>query len=207
MCVSVAVSPCPGKCFAVVSTRAPGTECAPVMKAETKAETSAGFSPYERMLMIGLSGLLLTSASGKKSHCTPSARASFAVISPSMRASFGSRDAVKAIACGKTVVASMRIEAPRSKSAETTQRDRRQALHPVDETRGFERIGLGYGAAVRDVHQNQAAHMFLPDQVNELPVLARARVHRMSAEADHDQLRDLLPRRQRLHPACGDGLV
>ena len=61
----------------------------------------------------------------------------------------------------KTVVASTRIEAPRSKSARDQQRNLRQALHPVDETRGFERIGLCHGSAVRDVHQNQAAHVFL----------------------------------------------
>ena len=98
MCVSVAVSPCPGKCLAVTRTFEPGAECAPSMNAETNFETSAGSSPYDLMLMMGLSGLLLTSASGKKIHCTPMARASFAVISPSTLASFGSREAANAIA-------------------------------------------------------------------------------------------------------------
>src|ERR1035438_5825941 len=63
-CVSTAVSPWPGKCFAVVSTKLRLSEWAPSMKALTCAATSCGFSPKERMLMIGLSGLLLTSATG-----------------------------------------------------------------------------------------------------------------------------------------------
>jgi hypothetical protein len=40
------------------------SECAPSMKAFTCAATACGFSPKERMLMMGLSGLLLTSATG-----------------------------------------------------------------------------------------------------------------------------------------------
>ena len=116
MCVSVAVSPWPGKCFAVTMIGA--AAWAPSMKAETMAETSSGFSPNERILMIGLSGLLFTSASGKNIHWIPRARASRAVISPSRLAVAGSREAVSAMAWGKTVVASTRMEAPRSRSPE-----------------------------------------------------------------------------------------
>ena len=43
-----------------------------------------GSSPKERMLMMGLSGLLLTSASGAKIQCTPAARASSAIILPTV---------------------------------------------------------------------------------------------------------------------------
>ena len=83
--LSMSVSPWPGKCLAVTSTRFFGSECAPSMYAATCCATSSGFSPKERMLITGFSGLLLTSATGAKIHWTPSARASRAVTSPSKR--------------------------------------------------------------------------------------------------------------------------
>ena len=44
----------------------------------TSAPTRAGSSPNDRMLITGLRGLLLTSATGAKLTCTPSARPSIA---------------------------------------------------------------------------------------------------------------------------------
>ena len=60
-CESVAVSPWPGKCFAVAITPA---LCVPWMKAATYFATSVGSSPYERTLMTGFAALLFTSATG-----------------------------------------------------------------------------------------------------------------------------------------------
>jgi len=61
MCESTSVSPCPGKCLTVAMV--PPAR-APSAKAEAMVPTSAGVSPNDRMLMIGFSGLLLTSATG-----------------------------------------------------------------------------------------------------------------------------------------------
>ena len=44
--------------------------------------TITGFSPNDRVLMIGLAGLLLTSATGAKLRWMPTARPSSAVIRP-----------------------------------------------------------------------------------------------------------------------------
>ncbi len=68
---STSVSPWPGKCLSVASMPA---SCRPRAKPDTIAPTRAGSSPNERMLITGLRGLLLTSATGAKSMCTPSAR-------------------------------------------------------------------------------------------------------------------------------------
>ena len=67
--------------------------------------------------MMGLSGLLLTSATGPKIQCTPTARASFAVMRPTVYASCERPAAATAIMCGKDVPSSSRIAVPRSKSA------------------------------------------------------------------------------------------
>src|SRR6266496_3271100 len=53
--------------------------------------------------MIGLSGLLFTSASGAKTQLMPSARASFAVKAPSKRVSSRSRAAANAMLRGPGV--------------------------------------------------------------------------------------------------------
>jgi hypothetical protein len=78
-CESTEVSPCPGKCFAVAMapfSSTPRTNCA------TYSATCFGSSPNERILMMGLSGLLFTSATGANTQCTPMARASMAVMRP-----------------------------------------------------------------------------------------------------------------------------
>ena len=77
---SVAVSPCPGKCLAVVISP---WSVAPRTYAATSRATAWGDSPNERVLMIGLSGLLFTSATGEKLQWIPTARASSAVMRPS----------------------------------------------------------------------------------------------------------------------------
>ena len=100
MCESVRVSPCPGKCLAVV--RAPPAR-APRMKAAPSRPTASGSSPKERVLITGLSGLLFTSSTGAKSQCTPTARASAAVTRPYSKASSSSPAAPKAIVGGKLV--------------------------------------------------------------------------------------------------------
>src|SRR2546426_8220569 len=63
MCESVCVSPCPGKCLIVASIP---YSCSPLTYSRTRRDTARGSSPNERVLMIGLAGLLLTSASGAK---------------------------------------------------------------------------------------------------------------------------------------------
>jgi len=60
-CESTCVSPCPGKCLAVASTCSDWT---PLINATTNLLTSAGSSPKLRVLMTGLSGSTLTSATG-----------------------------------------------------------------------------------------------------------------------------------------------
>ena len=100
MCESVRVSPWPGKCLAVVS--APPAR-APRMKAAPSRATACGSSPKERVLITGFSGLLFTSRTGAKSQCTPTARASTAVMRPYSKASSSSFTAPKAIVGGKLV--------------------------------------------------------------------------------------------------------
>ena len=79
MCESVPVSPCPGKCFAVASIP---WSWRPRTSAATMPATAAGSSPKERVLMIGLAGLLLTSATGANARWMPTARPSSAVMRP-----------------------------------------------------------------------------------------------------------------------------
>ena len=153
MCVSVAVSPWPGKCFAVTRTRFPELACAPSMNALTKRDTLAGFSPYDRILMMGLSGLLFTSASGKNSHWKPIARDSFAVISPSMRASSGSPDAVKAMACGKHRSAFNAHGDAALEVSPDQKRNLRHTLHAVDERGGFAGGRFAHDASLGRVDQ------------------------------------------------------
>jgi len=78
-CESVPVSPCPGKCFAVASMP---KSCRPRTSAATMRPTWAGSSPNARVLMIGLAGLLFTSATGANASWTPTARPSSAVMRP-----------------------------------------------------------------------------------------------------------------------------
>ena len=79
MCESVPVSPCPGKCLAVASIP---WSWRPRTSAATIRPTASGSSPNERVLMMGLAGLLLTSATGAKARWIPTARPSSAVIRP-----------------------------------------------------------------------------------------------------------------------------
>ena len=79
MCESVPVSPWPGKCFAVASIP---WSWMPRISAAASRPTSTGSSPNERVLMIGLAGLLLTSATGANARWIPTARPSSAVIRP-----------------------------------------------------------------------------------------------------------------------------
>ena len=56
--------------------------CRPRTYSVTNRDTVGGSSPNERMLMIGLAGLLLTSASGAKLTWMPTARPSTAAAAP-----------------------------------------------------------------------------------------------------------------------------
>ena len=62
-CESTSVSPWPGKCFSVASMPA---SCRPRANPATIAPARAGSSPNDRMLITGLRGLLLTSATGRE---------------------------------------------------------------------------------------------------------------------------------------------
>ena len=56
--------------------------CIPRISAATRRPTCAGSWPNERVLMIGLSGLLLMSATGANARWMPTARPSIAVTRP-----------------------------------------------------------------------------------------------------------------------------
>ncbi len=97
---SRSVSPWPGKCFAVVSSPA---SWAPSTKAAARRPTRSGSSPKARVLMMGLSGSLLTSTTGAKVMWTPTARASRPVIRPASRANRSSSTAPSAMVGGSCV--------------------------------------------------------------------------------------------------------
>ncbi len=59
----MAVSPWPGKCFAQAATP---VDCSPRVQAAVWAATREASAPKLRVPMTGLSGLLLTSASGRE---------------------------------------------------------------------------------------------------------------------------------------------
>ena len=73
------------------------------MYAAPSSATASGSSPKARVLMMGFSGLELTSRTGAKFRWTPSARASTAVMRPYSYANAGSPIAPKAIVGGKLV--------------------------------------------------------------------------------------------------------
>ena len=79
MCESIWVSPWPGKCLSVASI---AWSCSPRTYSVTSRDTVRGSSPNDRILMIGLAGLLLTSASGAKLTWMPTARPSTAAAAP-----------------------------------------------------------------------------------------------------------------------------
>ena len=74
------MSPWPGKCLAVASM--PRVLGAAHRGGDQPRRPAPGRSPKDRVLMIGLAGLLLTSATGAKVRWTPTARPSSAVIRP-----------------------------------------------------------------------------------------------------------------------------
>ena len=69
------VAPWPGKCFAQAATP---PACRPSTNAATWRATSAGSEPNERTPITGLSGFVLTSATGARSCVMPAARSSSA---------------------------------------------------------------------------------------------------------------------------------
>src|SRR5690349_12293710 len=68
VCESAWVLPWPGKCFAVAIVP---FACSPAIAAATWSATRAGFSPKDRVPIIGLSGFELTSLTGARSAKTP----------------------------------------------------------------------------------------------------------------------------------------
>ena len=96
---SVVVSPCPGKCFTLLSA----PPClSPRKNARPNRMTRAGSSPNERVFTMGLSGLSAKSNTGAKIQSTPKLRACRAVINPFSKARFSSLAAPKAILEGKS---------------------------------------------------------------------------------------------------------
>ena len=79
LCESTLVSPCPGKCFPVVSTPCCSIPCA---NAVPSVPTLTGSSPKERNPITGFLGLELTSSTGAKSTCMPKRRHSRATSVP-----------------------------------------------------------------------------------------------------------------------------
>ena len=82
---------CPPPCRRGPGSVWPCVSSPPLLRAASRrrrpgAPRSSGSSPYERMLMTGLAGLLFTSATGANAQCMPSARPSRAVTSPVKRA-------------------------------------------------------------------------------------------------------------------------
>jgi len=67
-CESIAVSPCPGKCFPLDKIPA---LCIPFIKAVPFCATLFLSSPKERFPIIGLLGFVLISNTGAKFICTP----------------------------------------------------------------------------------------------------------------------------------------
>ena len=65
--------------------------------------TISGRSLKERVLIIGFNGLLFTSTTGERFHCTPAALDSLATILPTSYALSGLPVAVIAIKGGKSV--------------------------------------------------------------------------------------------------------
>ncbi len=98
-CVSYAVAPCPGKCFAVDATPAPSD---PRTQAAANAATRSGSSPNERVPMTRFRGSTLTSHTGAWSTVSPSARSPRATAAAARSAFAGSPVAAIAIALGKT---------------------------------------------------------------------------------------------------------
>ena len=112
-CESTDVSPCPGKCLAVVRT---GYCLAPAMNPRVAPITSPTVIPKARTLITGLSGLLLTSTIGASTQLSPIAKASSAVILPIASAYFIETDC-KAIGGGNHVAPLKRCPTPSSISA------------------------------------------------------------------------------------------
>ena len=131
----------------------------PRANALASAPTRAGSSPNERMLMTGLRGLLLTSATGAKLMCTPSARPSTAVMRPA--------------SCASCVVAG-RAERHRARKLRRArdahpdapleirgrqQRHRRNRLQPVEHRGQLERLAED-DVAVGGVEQDLRHRLF-----------------------------------------------
>ena len=112
-CESTDVSPCPGKCLAVVST---GYCFAPAINALVVSITSPMVIPKARILITGFSGLLFTSTIGASTQLIPIAKASSAVIRP-ISSAYGIATSCKAIGGGNHVAPLNRCPTPSSMSA------------------------------------------------------------------------------------------
>ena len=156
------------------------------------APPAAGFSPNERMLMIGLSGLLLTSATGANNQLTPMARASRAVSAPSSVTPARSCAAAERHAVGPGRGG---VHAHGSAALEIGRHEQRRSGHllqPVEQRRHGVRFGIPHAAVERMPGDDDAAHVQIADQVLILPKLRRARVGELSIDGHDDQLRHLI---------------
>src|SRR6478735_5458192 len=117
--LSVAVSPWPGKCLAHAATP---VDWSPRVHAATWAATCSGSTPKLRVPMTGLSGSLLTSASGARSRVTPTDASSWPTQRPtasvSSRSAAAPRAAAPSTGLGSRVCS--RLTSPPSSSTATT---------------------------------------------------------------------------------------
>ena len=128
--LSVAVSPCPGKCFTHAPTPA---RCTPRVQAATWAATSRGSAPKLRVPITGLSGSEFTSATGARSSVIPSDASSAPTRAPvsSVRARSSAAPSAAAPSTGLGEEVCSRETSPPSSSTATTARGLADRIAPV----------------------------------------------------------------------------
>ena len=158
MAVDVGV-PVPRKCLSVAMMP---PSCAPSTYAATSAPTRAGSSPYDRVLITGLRGLLFTSATGAKFTCTPSARDSMPVMRASSRTRRSSPGGAHRHLTRKRRAADDSETDAGFEISRVEQRHGRQTLQAVDQKRRGQRLPQD-DAAVRGFKRTGGAGCDAPN--------------------------------------------
>ena len=127
---SCAVSPCPGKCFALTAT--PSASWA-ATQAAVWALTSSGSPPKLRTPITGLSGFELMSASGAKLRLTPTARSSSATDARDLGGQVEVVDAAEQRVAG--IRRAGRVVQARDVAALLVDRDERERVGGTDRVR------------------------------------------------------------------------
>ena len=160
--------------------------------------TCLGSSPNERVLMMGFSGLELTSASGNQFHCTPMARASCAV----MRAGLAGELYVAGCAESHGVrKAGDVVQAKAQAALEVGAEDQGKLgilLQLVDEHRGFQRLVLVEEAVFEAHRQAESANVVLAHGVAQHDVVGTFNIQELRSRPDHEHLPDFLLQRHLL---------